>query len=537
MICKKKVLILAANPEDSTTLRLAKEVREIEQIFKASLKRDTFDLKDLGAVQYQDLDSAMLEQKPRIVHFCGHASSQGIMLQDNNEQGHFVGLETLSELFKIHADQVECALINACSSEELAKAISQHINYVIGMKRAVEDEAAIAFTCGFYRAIGAGTSINKAFENGRIAMFESSGGKRRDISISPEDEANNSSAKETIENLPPVLFIRETLNPFPEDEVNTLTFGVEAVKEAMSNPKVRDAVVKFKTEFQIACEQIQILGFYKGLHDMLHQLEFSWFNVVLSNRNQFPEDKTARKTIKEYGYTFRDLFSQYDGAIKQDNLLNVKLSQAKEDLRIAIEQSDAALLTKVISCIKSVLGTYPDKYNTKLNDAAKNLRLSGFLNAMEFIRDKLEDTNLNVESADKIRTGTIALSELEQKLADLVEDHNKWQDLDKELRWLKDTLSDLKYNWSFIKNMAEACCSGSSAEWALELTAEINNLNTAIADDISENIATCFYDFQRVVVSRFYVVDKTLKDFSEELTRIGYSLSTLIESIESFEVL
>jgi hypothetical protein len=91
--------------------------------------------------------------------------------------------------------------LNACYAEIQAKAISQHIvfpmmirtylafdqpgrsvattdiswkvyiAYVIGMNKAIGDKAAIAFSIGFYQTIGAGRSIEDAFQLGRAQIM------------------------------------------------------------------------------------------------------------------------------------------------------------------------------------------------------------------------------------------------------------------------------------------------------------------------------------------------------------------------------
>lgn len=368
-------------------------------------------------------------------------------------------------------------------------------------------------------------------------MLESSGGTRRDISISPEDEANNSSVKETIENLPPVLFIKENLNPFPENEVNAVVDGFDAITGAMSDPKLHDAVVTFKNDFQIACEQLQTLGYYKSLHDLLHKLEFEWFNPLLPIYKRFPEDDTI-ESIELSEYTFQDILSQYEGAIEKTKLdsdgLTVvnSIAQSTEDFRFAIDKSDASSLKKVIDRFKHLLDIYRPRFNTKLCEAAKNLSLSGFLNAMRSIRDVLDSTNLNSEVVNKIRTGTIALSGLKQKLTILVEDHDNWQNLDGEMRWLEYNLSELEDNWSSEKNKAEAFCGDSLEDWALGLKAEISNLDAAFTANNPAKISRYFRSFRRQVGRRFYQVDTTLKQLSDELTFVSSSLSTLIESIK-----
>ena len=69
-------------------------------------------------------------------------------------------------MFKLFADRVECIVLNACYSEVQAQAISEHINYVVGMSDAMEDRAAIEFAIGFYDALGAGKSYEFAHRLG-----------------------------------------------------------------------------------------------------------------------------------------------------------------------------------------------------------------------------------------------------------------------------------------------------------------------------------------------------------------------------------
>ncbi|WP_245939753.1 AAA-like domain-containing protein [Stenomitos frigidus] len=56
--------------------------------------------------------------------------------------------------------------MNACYSEVQATAIAKHIPYVVGMKLAIGDQAAIAFADGFYGALGAGRSFEDAYAFG-----------------------------------------------------------------------------------------------------------------------------------------------------------------------------------------------------------------------------------------------------------------------------------------------------------------------------------------------------------------------------------
>ena len=67
------------------------------------------------------------------------------------------------KLFKLCSKHVDCVLLNACYSEAQAIVIAEHINYVIGMSHEIGDRAAITFSTGFYDALGAGESIERAY--------------------------------------------------------------------------------------------------------------------------------------------------------------------------------------------------------------------------------------------------------------------------------------------------------------------------------------------------------------------------------------
>jgi hypothetical protein len=162
----KKILILSANPTNTNKLRLDEEVREIEAGLERSRSRDQFQIISKWAVRPNDLRRALLDHKPEIVHFSGHGvESQGLALENNSGQMQMVKTETLAGLFGLF-DSIECVLLNACYSEAQAEAIYQHVDYVIGMNRAIGDRAAIEFAVGFYDALGADRSYEDAYKFG-----------------------------------------------------------------------------------------------------------------------------------------------------------------------------------------------------------------------------------------------------------------------------------------------------------------------------------------------------------------------------------
>ncbi len=168
---KKTILFLAANPKNSTPLRLGKEVQEISDALQRSKKREKFQLEQEWAVTHTDMRRAVLDYNPQIVHFSGHgAGEDGLALEDETGLIKLVSVAALTALFKLFMDQVECVVLNACYSEVQAKAIAHHIPYVIGMNKAVGDNAAREFAVGFYDALGAGKSLEFAYKLGCVSI-------------------------------------------------------------------------------------------------------------------------------------------------------------------------------------------------------------------------------------------------------------------------------------------------------------------------------------------------------------------------------
>ena len=195
----RKILLLAANPKGASPLRLDEEVREIDAGLRRSQHRDQFDLAQKWAVRPRDIQRAMLDVNPQIVHFSGHGigaqplaqkgdgvedigqlpaaglqeaelQAEGLVFEDEVGQAKLVSGAALAGLFRLFAEQVECVVLNRCYSQPQAQAIAAHIPYVIGMSQAIGDRAAIEFAVGFYDALGAGRSVEFAYELGCSAM-------------------------------------------------------------------------------------------------------------------------------------------------------------------------------------------------------------------------------------------------------------------------------------------------------------------------------------------------------------------------------
>lgn len=166
-----KVLFFGANPKDTTALEVAKELRAVKKATDANGHRSVRVISYL-ATQPDDIQPALTENLPHVVHFSGHGSAIGeILTEDNDGNVYPVSPETLRSLFSTpYQNNVRLVFLNACYSRKQAEAITEVVDCAIGMNEAIADNAAIIFATAVYRAIGSGLSVAEAFEQGKSRL-------------------------------------------------------------------------------------------------------------------------------------------------------------------------------------------------------------------------------------------------------------------------------------------------------------------------------------------------------------------------------
>ena len=164
------VLFIAAEPTNEARIRVSAEFRAVDELLRQAKHRDRIHLlQPVLTTRPADLNRAMQEHRPDIVHFSGHGDGpDGIWLEDDTGKAKLASTEALAALFRPLASRTRAVVLNACSTETQAKAIAQHIEFAIGTRERITDAAATAFSIGFYQALGARPSLDilAAFDSG-----------------------------------------------------------------------------------------------------------------------------------------------------------------------------------------------------------------------------------------------------------------------------------------------------------------------------------------------------------------------------------
>ncbi|WP_180268029.1 CHAT domain-containing protein [Nostoc linckia] len=173
-----KILLVTA-VGSQTPLQLAAEVRAVQE---ALGPYTSFLLEHVGEVSPRTFIAAIRERQPDIIHFAGHgAGGKDLGLSLVGEFGQPIPMtrEQLVEILTCVPRRPRLILLNACYSAEMAKALSDLVEVVIGVHGAIGDPAALDFARSFYAGIATSCSVGDAFSLARIELAMS--GEDRDL--------------------------------------------------------------------------------------------------------------------------------------------------------------------------------------------------------------------------------------------------------------------------------------------------------------------------------------------------------------------
>ena len=322
-------------------------------------------------------------------------------------------------------------------------------------------------------------------------------------------------------------------------------------------PMIRDSMFEIRADLQAISSQISSIVAYKKLHDLLYKFQLYCY---------YPIEETYRRIVDgeldiwnelniyegDIQKTIDDMYAAIDQRkLSDDEILWIKdFEKAKERFRVGIEESNRKEIEKFIWYANfQVLSNRPALINKCLTTRVGSLRLNTLQKKMVcLLREKLNSyyINSNPEKINAFESGVNALMRLEQELTNLSNEHNAWQDLDRELHMfegcLRQDTSDIEVFWESLNEKMKLLCferqnpdkqSGLAHNIIPEkrrkdLTKNSDALTQAIKSGKLEDIKKYFKQYRRVMSYCFDSIDETLKKQCENLNQISEPLDAVI---------
>jgi formylglycine-generating enzyme required for sulfatase activity len=175
-----RILFVAANSR-SRDLALDEEYRAIEQSLRSARYRGACQLIACLAARRDDVQAALLEHRPDVVHFACHGSSRAeVLLASRGPGSETMSAEALASLFGVLKDNIALVVFNVCFGSAHASAIQSHVGFAIGMREQIEDDTATVFASALYGALAYGRSVRDAFDLG-VAAVEAVDPRRKHV--------------------------------------------------------------------------------------------------------------------------------------------------------------------------------------------------------------------------------------------------------------------------------------------------------------------------------------------------------------------
>lgn len=496
------------------------------------------------------LTAAILQNRLRegyhIWHFVGHGgfASDGATAQllFEDDMGDPEPISALQLGIMLDRSNLRLVVLDACATGQLLldpmrsiapALIRAQIPAVIAMQFQAPEESTRAFAGAFYRALADAFPIDFCVTEGRRAVMNIAGLGRADWGI-------------------PVIYTRtedgrlfeppaaHTPSTVAEVTVRSAGAGIQALEHLIQvGDEVRESVIAFHTDFQAVAGQIDILADYKDVHDHLHSLQFHCYNPIMIDMRRLPDDPVAWESIANYDVTLEGILRDLEEVNRRNRLPASELSwlvdvrTAQADIARAIEENNLNRIKQAMRLLNRVLTIQPTLINARLITAARSLRLNSLIQGMVAVRDGLGGAGYDAARISQIELGVTALTTLSASLASLVDEHDRWQIIDLDLRRIEQFLdydmTELELSWPDVCERLAPFCAEPTEAWSVALKQDADKVTGALKSADSTRSRQFFRRFRRQVGERFFRVDIELKRVCDELRKVGEPLASVLK--------
>ncbi|MDH3244278.1 MAG: CHAT domain-containing protein, partial [Saprospiraceae bacterium] len=169
---KPVILVAFSNNDDDPLLTLYAEEAAIKKQLAPLVERDLCELEIILQADTQKILDAFQRYKDRVAifHYAGHAESFELHLETVEGQKEVANGRGFAEFLKFQKG-LQLVFLNACSTEpQVEDLINANVSAVVATSRQIDEHIAAFLSLCFYRSLGAGKGILKAFKEATAAV-------------------------------------------------------------------------------------------------------------------------------------------------------------------------------------------------------------------------------------------------------------------------------------------------------------------------------------------------------------------------------
>ena len=528
---------------------------------------------------------------PHVVHFDGHGAfgrkcvnrhinarlyekcqTCGVSLQGEDVQGYlafedangdvdYVSAQTMANTLGILADgeqsSLRLVLVSACRSGVATggsafsgiaqRLIKARAPAVVAMQFEVQEDFAAEFARHFYKSVVQNESLPNALRLARtlIAGLGDDQWYRPVLYLGTNDNPEGQFFNFTAPRV--AIQVVPRIKELPAESARNLTDairrGLSRLRDQAANRTVGDQLAPFARTFKDVADELELLADYKGLHDQLHELYYDWF-VPAKNQlavlDESPSvltglDVTVMSAERRID-ALKDLAEEARDRVEPERLAWIgQLETIYTAFADSLSQRDRPGAAKAIRRMGTELALRSTQINEWIVSTASDVHLERVADAMGI-----------VNSDPLVLAAGGAVEGLRLRLDSLVAEHNRWQELEPNLKELQRNLqSDVQAfvdDWPDTLHRLMELCEGQPEIKVQRLKQKCSDVDEVWqqlvvdglwrgSDTQLQDLRTKYMLCEREAGQRFVLVDKDLMALCKEVNDLHAPLVDLAEEL------
>ncbi len=417
--------------------------------------------------------------------------------------------------------------------------ISSSVPSVVAMQYAIEADAALSFSARLYTNLIEGRSVLDAVRRARTALKVrgTSQWYRPVVYLDLNGgEGHFFRRAETPSVQAPVKPPPNGEEAPPQDiyaDVDLLEEAVSALADSISDARMAVSILPFRGSF-LECEaELDKMGDYTDLHDVLHRLTF-WYAALLPELELDGGPRPNR--IRPYRNELTTHISSIQDILDRGNVSRNAvtwindLQAAAATLRQIGETPQTPAPQLPLRRVGPLLAVVPERINALLEETAHGLPLGDLANALDSWRTVLTRNGANVsEQAHAAATGCEALRRVQATLNGMIDEHSRRQELDRYVGLDRQMLTDdapsfTTQAWPELRGMLEPRWTSRLDTKVKAVLDERDRFDALVGSGHYDQLLDQFENCISAAGDYFHALDLQVQELCERLRRLGSGL-------------